>query len=507
MSIAIAKLNNDKLNVAKTSKNIGALYEEQKDLVTAMQYYAIAYNYAQQLQNKSLIADCLNNMGVVYEQEYKYKKAVVAYNRALIIYKSQGDEQRIAMTLNNLAIVYKYLMNYRQSIKYYEASLVLSKKLGDQFMIAANQNNLGNVYAMQGNFSKSLEMCLMSNTNAKAINAQDVIIESNDGIATAYEKLNQFQKAIQYRKYYELEKEIFLNKERTALLAEMRVKYETQKKIDEIKILKKETKIKNMEIEKQKNIIQKRNYFLLAFFLLLMLFFVIAYFWKSRQNLRDQLLQEKIIRETEENERIRIAKDIHDDLGSGLTKINFLSEIILQKTSHLPAVKNSGEAVKETAIKMIDNMRDLIWALNPENTTLGNLIARIREYTSDYFEDFPIELQFDFPNFLPQTPITKESHRELFMVVKEVLNNITKHAMATKVFFKIELTTNYLNVTIHDNGIGIPKNKIFNKNSGNGFKNMESRIINIGGQFKIASENGEGTTVELCISKLKIFKS
>ena len=271
LSIAIAKLNNDKLNIAKTSKNIGALYEEQKDFVLAMQYYDSAFRYAQQVNNYALIADCLNNMGIVYEQENKYNKALEAYSKALVIYKSEKDEQRIAMTLNNLAIVYKYLKNYQESIKNYKASLVLSQKLGDQFMIAANQNNLGNVYALEGDYSKSLELCLLSNANAKAIKAQEVIIESLDGIAIAFEKLNQYPKAIQYRKNYELEKENFFNKERSGLLADMQVKYETQKKEDEIKLLKKETKINTLEIQKQKAIIEKRNYFILGFLLLLLL--------------------------------------------------------------------------------------------------------------------------------------------------------------------------------------------------------------------------------------------
>lgn len=218
--------------------------------------------------------------------------------------------------------------------------------------------------------------------------------------------------------------------------------------------------------------------------------------------MKNQLIKEKIIRETEEQERLRIAKDIHDDLGSGLSKINFLSEIIFEKAEHLPDIRNSSESVKETAKKMIENMRDLIWALNSDNTTIANLVARMREYTTDYLEDFSIELKYSFPDKLPQTAITKESHRELFMVVKETLNNIAKHSKATAVFFKIEITALNLKLSIKDNGIGFDDT---NK-KGNGLRNMKSRLEAIGGTFDIISEKDLGTEISVTVPLQKIVK-
>ena len=503
LSMGISKQSRDTLNMAKTYKNIGALYEEQNDFVKAMQYYDNSFELAKKTKDFSLMADCQNNMGVVYEQQAKYKKALQMYSNALEIYKSKDDEQKISMVFNNLAIVHKYLKNYPEAIKNYEAALLLSEKLGDKFMVAANQNNLGNVYALTGNYTKSLELCKLANENAKAIDVKEVIIESYDGISTAYEKLNQFVNAIKYRKLYELEKDNFINTERSGQLAEMHIKYETQKKVDEIKLLNQEGKIRELKIKEQKFLITKKNHQMTAFLLFIMGLIIIAYFWKKSLKLKNMLASEKIIKETEEYERLRIAKDIHDDLGSGLTKINFLSEIIFQKTEHLPEIRINSEAVKETAKKMIENMRDLIWALNPDNTTIANLLARMREYSTDYLEDYPIETQNYFQENLPKTAITKEAHRELFMVVKESFNNVAKHSKATKVSFTAKIELDYLKLSIKDNGVGF--NVDLDK-KGNGLRNMHSRLESIGGIFTIISNHANGTEINVAVPLQKIIK-
>jgi len=283
----------------------------------------------------------------------------------------------------------------------------------------------------------------------------------------------------------------------------MQIKFDTQKKEAEIKFLNQEAKIRDLKIKEQASLLTKKNYQITAFLVLMIGLFVIAYFWKKSQNLKNILASEKIIKETEEHERIRIAKDIHDDLGSGLSKINFLSELISQKTDHLPEIQNNSEAVKETSKKMIENMRDLIWALNPDNTTIANLLARIREYSTDYLEDYPIEIQNSFPENPPQTNITKESHRELFMVVKESLNNIVKHSKATKVNFTANINSKFLELSIKDDGIGFQTETIKN---GNGLRNMQTRLHTIDGVFKIVSENSKGTEINVSVPLEKIIK-
>ena len=128
---------------------------------------------------------------------------------------------------------------------------------------------------------------------------------------------------------------------RSKKLIELQTKYETEKKDNQIKTLESQSVINNLKIKEQALNVEKRNYLLIAFALLLLMLATGTYFWLSRQKFKNQLAKEKAIKETEEHERLRIAKDIHDDLGSGLSKINFLSEIIYSKTELLPEIRHS----------------------------------------------------------------------------------------------------------------------------------------------------------------------
>lgn len=484
------------LNQAVSLKNIGALYAEQKDFKLAMTYYEKAIEIGWTLKNPTLRADCLNNLGVIFEQQEQYKQALEVYLEALEIYKETDDQEKIGMTYNNLGIVYKYLKDFDKSIKFYQSSIDISTTLNHKFMMAANLNNLGNVYAMKGDHKKSLGLILMANSIAREINASEIIIESYDGIASAHENLQQYKQAIENRKLYEKELSNFINAERAMALTEMDIKYKTLKKEEAIKDLQQKGKIDNLEMETQKLKIIRKNRLIISFSLLLVAMITVAYFWKGKQKLRYQLAMIKTISETEEQERQRISKDIHDDLGSGLTKINFLSEMIFQKTSHLPDVNTNSLAVKETASKMIENMRDLIWALHPDETTVSSLVSRIREYTSDYFEEFGIEPSFVIPDSLPETPISKESHRGVFMVIKEILNNISKHSQATQVVLSVWIHEQSLNITIHDNGLGF---QVDGKMDGNGLKNIKVRLNNLGATYQLTSEMKKGTFSSISI--------
>jgi signal transduction histidine kinase len=276
--------------------------------------------------------------------------------------------------------------------------------------------------------------------------------------------------------------------------AEQQIKYETEKKEAEIKILKQQEEINSLQIQEQEILLQKRKYLLFASLLVITSLFVVGYFYFSRQKIRAQQQQYLAVKESEENERLRIAKDIHDDLGSGLSKIKFLTELVASKSENNPEIKSSIKSISETATFLVENMRDLIWALNPENSTLGSLIARIREYSSDYLNDFPIELSFSISDEIPNCKITKEAHRNIFFIVKESLQNIIKHANASIVQLTIDIIDHKLKMTITDNGKGLAKED--NKN-GNGLKNIMQRATVINSLVKFNSQQGNGTSISI----------
>ena len=211
----------------------------------------------------------------------------------------------------------------------------------------------------------------------------------------------------------------------------------------------------------------------------------------SRQKIRKKL-RELEKQQAINNERDRISRDMHDEIGSGLTHIALLSELIETQHKEAGAVKHDVGSIAIAARKLVENMGEIIWALNPQNDSAGNLLAYTREQMQNYYGSFDFKLAIDFPELLPEIKLSNEQRRNLFLVTKEGLNNVLKHARATEVMLKADLTNDILHFEITDNGIGL--NGRAGKTGGNGCKNMQKRMEVIGGQIEWTSA-AKGVTV------------
>lgn len=187
-------------------------------------------------------------------------------------------------------------------------------------------------------------------------------------------------------------------------------------------------------------------------------------------------------------ERMRISKDVHDDLGSGLSKITLMAELAGKQKNGEHSLDETIDDISQISRDLVGNMRDLVWVLNPENTTLDSLVVRLREYCSDYFEGLPMQLQLDFPSSVPAFRVLREAQRNIFLTVKEALNNAVKHAEATVISVQLSLDDGMLHISVSDNGSGF-KPELAGR-GGNGLKNMKQRIEVIGGDFEIISRPG-----------------
>lgn len=192
-----------------------------------------------------------------------------------------------------------------------------------------------------------------------------------------------------------------------------------------------------------------------------------------------------------EKERNRISKDMHDDLGSGLTKIAILSEVAKKQMPEPEKAKEQLEKISQSSRELVDSLQDIIWILNPANDTLESLAAYIREYTLKFSEPFSLETGFDYPEQFTVKQLSEEKRRNVFLTVKESLNNIARHANASRVDISIKEEPGMFTLLIRDNGLGFDtaKTRLF----GNGLKNMESRISQAGGNYLISSKPGTGT--------------
>jgi len=211
--------------------------------------------------------------------------------------------------------------------------------------------------------------------------------------------------------------------------------------------------------------------------------------YKIRQQKKEFERQQLI-----EKERTRIATDMHDDLGAGLSRIRFLSQSILNKKINDESVNTELKKITSFSDEMSEKMGEIVWALNERNDTLADLVAYTRSYAMEYLANHNIECEANTPLHLPGTFITGEMRRNIFLSVKECLHNIVKHAGATKVCFAVELKE-IMKIVIHDNGKGIDWNN--QRAFSNGIQNLRKRMKEVNGE--VAFVNERGTKVSLTI--------
>lgn len=188
----------------------------------------------------------------------------------------------------------------------------------------------------------------------------------------------------------------------------------------------------------------------------------------------------------QQDERNRISADMHDDLGAGVTAIRLYSELARnrigdQSVPELDRISNS-------ANELLNNMNTIIWTMNSSNDSFSNMVAYIRTYALEYFENSGIECIITIDPTLEDMPVNGIIRRNVFLVVKEALNNIMKHAKATRVEMNLGKEKDGVCFTIHDNGVGIDLNQL--RRFGNGLKNMKSRMEKLNIEFSIDKDQG-----------------
>jgi signal transduction histidine kinase len=210
------------------------------------------------------------------------------------------------------------------------------------------------------------------------------------------------------------------------------------------------------------------------------------------QNLLKEYEKEIAVYKAQQEERQRISADMHDELGAGMTAIRLMSEIARNKMKENTPVEI--EKISQSANDVLNKMNAIIWSMNIGNDTVDNLISYIRSYALEYFDNTPISCKVSTPAHIPDKELTGDKRRNMFLCIKETLNNVLKHSGATEVTIDIS-TDHLLRIRVADNGKGIDLQNL--RRFGNGLKNIGRRMESIGGEFRIENIKGTVTTLEL----------
>ncbi len=222
----------------------------------------------------------------------------------------------------------------------------------------------------------------------------------------------------------------------------------------------------------------------------------------EKEALQKELEKQKAIEQT----RAAIAGDLHDDLGATLSSINIFSKLAKEKLTTDPVqARNILEKINETSQTMMNNMSDMVWAIKPENDAIESLSYRIKTIAREILE--PKEIYYTVQVNAGEEKISMEARRNIFLIIKEALNNIVKYSEAKNVSVLLETEGGRMKLKIDDDGKGFYVSSAREdalKRGGNGISNMKHRTEQLGGVFSIASQKNKGTQIlaEFDIAKI-----
>ncbi|GAB3515965.1 sensor histidine kinase [Emticicia fontis] len=194
--------------------------------------------------------------------------------------------------------------------------------------------------------------------------------------------------------------------------------------------------------------------------------------------------------------RNRISRDLHDDIGSSLSSISLLSVMASKKIDPQNPSNQLLKQIPEEVSRLSSAIDDMIWNIKPENDDFENFFIRLRDHTVQTLQAQDIDVDIDFSFTNQSGNLSMEVRRNIFLVVKEALHNITKHAQAKHVTMKLHVSKGMLIIEMKDDGKGFDPQK---PSSRNGLRNMTSRAAEVGGTFEIKSEIGKGSEITLSV--------
>ncbi|HEX8515568.1 MAG TPA: sensor histidine kinase [Bacteroidia bacterium] len=496
-SLKIFETLGNKKGQANTLSNIGLIYTDLKKHPEALQYHQRVLKLREQLGDNYGIGVSLTNLGIAYSNINEPEKAIESLKKSLIVKEENNDLYGLAISLTDVGVVYSEAGNYEEAIKYYLRSLPIRIKLDDKYGLITTYNNLSGAYNKKKDHRIALDYSLRSLALANELKSKSKLKTVYRDLSYCYKQLNDHESALNYYEKYAALNDSIYSEESARQIAELQTRYETEKKDLELERKDLELSKNQLEIAQQKT---QRNILLISLLVLLIIGLLLYNRYKLKQeNLlheernAQQEIRSKAIIEAEENERTRIARELHDGIGQQLSavKLNLSSlESTLDKKDAEQAIfmKNALEMINDS----VKEVRAVSHSMMPNALLKSGLASAVREFLNRISHSGKIKIELEISGLNERLESVIESI--LFRVIQESVNNIIKHSGASIVNIQIIRYEDELNMMIEDNGKGFDPSSA---SAGIGLKNIRSRIEFINGTVNFDSSPGKGTTISI----------
>lgn len=532
-ALRLAKELNDVIAMGKVHANVGNNFNYLGQYDSSAYYYETAKKYFESINDKYFVARMNDLIQNVYFKLNECAKGLPYGKAAVAFFRAEGKEIELGQSLLNLANNYSSIDNGDSALTNYKEALAIADKTGFKALKLSSLLGTANIFFHRYNadsmlpyHSEALRLSReMENYEGEAI--------ANRGMAFYYMLKNDIGKAkrhveaslfiadsfdLKYEKYEGIKAMAnILFAMHDMVGAEKYLdsagRIEDQLRSEEIrdKVLfyekkfeteKKEAQIQLQQVQlKQKSIL---NYVLFASVVAILIIMLLAYRnYTQRQKLQQQRINEletekqltatEAILKGEENERSRLAKDLHDGLGGMLSGVKFSLNNMKENLVMTPAIVQDFEHSINMLDSSISEMRRVAHNLMPENLLKFGLPAAIQDYCSEMQLNGKLQVNFQYMGSKDK-PIGQSLSVTVYRVTQELLNNIVKHAEATQAIVQIGVTEQQLTITVEDNGKGLDGNAI-EAAQGIGWKNIYSRVNYHKGTISVQSQPNKGTSV------------
>ncbi len=497
------KLENQN-GIAQAYNNIGVIYYYSQNFDKATEYLVKALEAQEELGNLDGLINGYNNVGAIQDYQKKYDEAINSYRSALRISRNLGDIKGEASQLSNIALAQAKKGDLSAAEATIKEAIALREQAGDingkaqsyvtfaQVLVGQQKYNLANQY-LNGAMD-------LANTHKLLLIKREAL----NVLAEVAAAKNDFKQANDYLQALLVVKDSIVNKDNTTAMAEMEAKYKTQQQENEI--LAQRADLAEASLENKK----KTTLFYGAIGLALVLA-VIGYLVYAQQRLKNKQLQKeaqltaalaKIETQNKlQEQRLRISRDLHDNIGAQLTFI----------ISSLDNIKYGFKDIKkELATKLsgissftgqtIFELRDTIWAMNKEQIQFDDLKGRITNFI-DNAKSATDQVRFTFTvdDTIPEDyGFSSVAGMNMYRIIQESVNNSLKYANATTILVHITQDNANFKVNIEDNGQGFDMQNI---EPGNGLNNIKKRARELGGEVQVISASDSGTSVRFSLPK------
>ncbi len=535
-SLQIRKKLNDQAGIASAYNKIGIVYQKQGKLKNALENQIAALKIYEELNQDRWIAYSLNNIAIIHqnlgnlEKSLEYHEMAVEsrlrlndqygegmsygnianvyikmgdtsqalgyYEKALIIFRQTGNNEAIAIQLVNIGNLYLATGNPHQAIEVLNESLEIREILGDQKGVSSSLIKLGEANILVENFKKALDYLYRGLGIAKDISVVEEELAAYLSLAKLYALQQQLDSAFAYTKEYISLKDSVYEKRLKQQIIDVQVKYETDKVEQKNKLLLSENQLNEARLQQRKTEI-----WLLVFVIISITGASIFILYRRRQRqkaildtaiIKHNELQIQAVIDGQEEERRRIARELHDGVGQKLAGIKLNWESISSKLME-SEIHNNLQGMADMLDNASAEVRTISHQMMPKELEQFGLISAIEGLLSSSFKTIGIQYSFDHFDIEKRLPEAVELN--LFRIIQELVSNTIKHAEAD--LFSIQLLKRKAAIVMiaEDNGKGFITHN--NEGFGIGLMNIESRTKTINATLNIESEPGKGTIIRI----------